>query len=179
MHINTQIGLLIQTKNKMLDLNTIYNATSDEGFHFRLILQELINDAPVTYSCYDEEYLHYNLVLDSNLVGGKLMYLGDEPTEYNVIVEVETQHMSVKDELLCVLYNGYYVLWADMHSIAIRELIQCDDGYDVCKVLDFKYLKTTGNYRVKMLIEGEGYSRVWSLLLDGRGEILKKAEEFE
>ena len=178
----------------MLDLNTIYNATSDEGFQFRLMMQELINDSPITYSCYDEEYLKYNLVLDMScpetehsvfFVSGKLMYLGepdpeqDEPAEYNVIVKIETPHMAVTDELLYVLFNGDYVLWADMYSFAIHNLIQCDQGYDVCKVLDFKYLMTTGNYRVKMLIEGEGYSRIWNLLMNVHGEILKKAEEFE
>ncbi len=183
--LNSQNYSRLIHNDDMLEFNTVYTATSEEGFHFRLMLQELINDSPITYSCYDEEYLQYNLVLDNNCVSGKLMYLGepdpeqDEPAEYDVIVEVETPHLAVNDNLLYVLHNGNYYLWADTYSSSIRDLIQCDEGYDVCKVMDLKYLKTTGNYRVKMMIEGQGYSRIWTLLMNDRGEILKKAEEFE
>lgn len=176
-----------------MDINKIYTATT-EGYQFQLVVSEYteimdpLSEEPITYKCYDENYVSYSFICNNVIEeeNGDTLYEGILVDEYGYECNAELSnyklplYINLHSEL-CVLNNaGGYDTWDYIFAHDVRNL--CNDditGRIRCRALNMKKLKTTGNYKVKMNMEGEGYSRDFNILMDEHGTIVKYAEIFE
>lgn len=165
----------------MLELNQVYRFTSTYGDEFIIVLCD--KSETDYYTGYDENYLQYKFICDdkSRMIGR--LYDMDS-NEYIVIVTPVTPKFIINvHSHLCMLNadNNKYYYWQCEKLEELRKLFM-DDGEHLrckCKASDLKKVKSTGNYRVKLNVEGEGYSRYYQLLMDECGNIIHKAELFE
>ena len=175
--------------------NCVYTATSDEGFKFRLVFTEENNvEDPdpeyggyAAFECYDEDYIRYVYYTDDSFMNtdcGRLY------TKYpdGEIFEVDVTLTKTEKPLIVDCYDNLFIVdpetnketeWAWYIGKEVLGSMSNDEGcsyeYTV-KVLELKLLKSTGNYRVKINIEGDLYPGYvcWVLLLSPKGDILKK-----
>ena len=175
--------------------NCVYTATSDEGFKFRLVFTEENNvEDPdpeyggyAAFECYDEDYIRYVYYTDASLMRAGI---GRLYTKYpdGEIFEVNVTLAKTEKPLIVDCYDNLFIVdpetnketeWTEYIGKEVLGSMSNDEGcsfeYTV-KVLELKLLKSTGNYRVKMNIEGDLYpvDVCWVLLLSPKGDILKK-----
>jgi len=177
----------------IMDINKLYTAHTSEGYELQLVISEYTNmvwatsEEPIIYKCYDENYTSYSFACNNvnALENGDILYEGTLVDEYNfechaVLSEYKTPlYINMHSELCVLRSNGNYILWDCLYSHELRKLCNDDSGRIKCKALNMKKLKTTGNYKVIMNMEGEGYSRDFIILMDEHGTIVKSAEIFE
>lgn len=183
----------------MLDRNCVYIATSTCGEIFRIIFtneNDISVDDPVyigceNLECYDEKYIRYiysyypdNLKTEMYGILSLRQGYPSDYQDYEVTLEKEIIPLKIDEKnQLCVYDNILmdYELW---HILLPQDkLLQISpNGSKNIKtnVLELKKLKTTGNYKCKIIMMNEhNLSRKWMLLLGEMGEILKKSEIFK
>ena len=183
----------------MFDKNCVYIATSIFGNEFRLMFtneNDVADDDPIyagceRLECYDENYIRYiysyypdNLKTEMYGILSLRQGYPSDFEDYEVTLKKEIISLKIDEtNQLCVYDNILmdYQLW---HLILpqnqLLELSSSELKNIKINVLELKKLKTTGNYKCKMLISNEIVGcRKWILLLGEMGEIIKKSEIFE
>jgi hypothetical protein len=107
---------------------------------------------------------------------------------FNNCVYIASSDRENKELLVTDCYNNLFIIdpetsketeWTEYVGHNVLGALSNDDGYSFnyyIKVLKLKRLKFTGNYKVKMEIDGDLYphNAYWVLLLSPKGDILKK-----
>lgn len=183
----------------MLDINCVYIATSNCGEKFRIIFTGENNvevDDPQyagceNLECYDENYIRYiysyyydNLKTEMYGILSLRQGYPSDYEDYEVTIEKEIMPLKIDGKNQLCVYDSIlmdYELWHVLLPQDKLSQISPNGSKNIkTNVLELKKLKTTGNYRCKiMIMDDNNFSRKWMLLLGEMGEILKKSEIFE